>query len=693
MIKTDIKEIFVNIGDQKDVRAILPFSIASLIDQEALDESCAKETKASFCAYFSIEAMPTEAQDHVLLRFNSVCRGYEIFFNGVCLGDPESETAAGALIENRERLTYDVTDSVREGVNTVEICAHGEDILDAGVFGNIEVIRTQCAIVDNVVIRQIHEDGKVTLNLKVESYGNPKDSIRAIATLISGSGEVYYSGLTNGEANITVTSPLYWWPVGLGVQNLYRLVISVYNEMEIEDSYEVRVGLCSLGAPDDEGSSLIKVNGTDIMPMGMSYHTPKKRYIKEIEAQTEADLAAAAKAGINTVVICADSDMPGEYFFELCDLYGIVAIRESTDPAGESVALCRASKYASAGIIDTICAADELEGIKSALDAKNPVFTLIRRERAQKYPSVRSFAAYRTICDRLFRSERNVLSRSVEAAADGDVMSIISGCAERFLYASNIYDVAYISQLTEAYKAEDAVMKARINRAKNGRAVFGSLGRKGDVVGDGPIDCNRRAKAVAYRAAKFFAPIAVYGEGCGGAVDFYVSNEKRAEFEGTLVCKIIDAKNELVHIEQLDCRCDALSCEKICTRDFSEYVSGHENEYYLEYELKCGPSVVSRNVMLFVAEKRFAYEDPNIKAEIIGAERKFSITLTAEAFAQGVEIDFLGHNTVFYDNFIDITTNMPIKLTFGVIGGSTTAERLMSELRIKSVYDIGKTYI
>ena len=55
MIKTDIKELFVNIGDNNDVRAILPFSIASLIDDEVLPESCAEEKTASFCAYFSID--------------------------------------------------------------------------------------------------------------------------------------------------------------------------------------------------------------------------------------------------------------------------------------------------------------------------------------------------------------------------------------------------------------------------------------------------------------------------------------------------------------------------------------------------------------------------------------------------------------------------------------------------------------
>lgn len=696
MIKTEIKEIFVNIGEQRDVRAPLPFSVASLIDNDILPESCTAADSVSFCAYFTIEALPSDGE-HILLRFHDLCRGYNVYFNG---------ELTDALSQNKEQVTYDVTESVREGVNTLELRASAIDMLDAGVFGAIEIIRTQYAIIDSVLLSQTHEDGRVTVDIDVKTVGSSSDNVRAVATLISGSGEMYYSGLTKGHGRVTVTSPLYWWPAGVGIQNLYRLVISVYGDMEVEDNYEVRVGLRTLSNPTDTDSSLIEVNGVGVTPMGMVYRTPERRYIKSLEKQTEADLAAAAKAGVNTLFIPCDCEMPGEYFFELCDLYGIVALRESTDPVSEADALLRASKYASAGLVDVVADADKLESINASLTAEAcafiglsegqrsfDIFRLKSVGGCAKYPSVKALASYKTLCDRLFRSERNVFSRTVEDAAEGDMISILSGCAQRFLYAANIYDVSYISQLTEAYSAERAVMRSRISRGCSERAVIGALGRKGGVVGDGPIDCNGRAKALAYRASRFFAPIVAYAENNGASVRFYLSNESRNDFCGTLICKIINSKNELIHIESVDCSCGATSAEQVYTADFSGIISGHEHEYYLEYELKSDNTRVSGGVLLFVAEKRFAYEDPNIRAEIFGSDRKFSITLTADAFAQGVEIDFEGHNVVFYDNFIDVTTNMPIKLSFGVVGGTTTADKLTNELRIKSVYDIGKTYI
>lgn len=682
MIRTDIKEIFVNIADKKDVRAILPFSVSSLIDEEILDESCARESYATFNAYVTLDTPPSEGE-YVFLRLHALYGGYEVFYNGEKREDVNSY---------REQVTYDVTDAAREGVNTIEIRVSCDNMLDAGVFDSIEIIRTSYAIIDKVTVDQIHEEDKVTLNIDLGAMG-AVDNVRAVATLISGSGQIYYGGITKGHGTITVQSPLYWWPVGLGVQNLYRLSISIYGDMEVEDSYEVRVGLRTLSTAKAMDGSVLVANGTSFVPMGILYDTPKRRYVKEMEDLIEADLAAAAKVGANTVVIPAHADMPREYFFELCDLYGIVAIRETTDVAYDSDALARASKYASCGIVDVVCTEDKIESMADTLHGINPDFDIACEDKAASYPSIKSLAAYKTICDKLFQSDRNVFSRRVEAAAEGDMINILSACAEHFLYASNIYDIAYISQLTEAYRAEAAVMDARINRDNGKRAVFGSLGKKRDVVGDGPIDCNKRAKAVSYRAAKFFAPTVVYATLEGTCAHIYISNETRNDFAGMLVCKIINSKNDIIHVEQRDCTCDKSSSTLVCMRDFAEYVSGHEHEYYLEYELKDGALVVSKGVSLFVPEKRFVYENPNIKAEIIGADRKFSITLTAEAFAQGVEIDFIGHNAVFFDNFIDITSNMPMKLSFGVIGSLTTAEKLKSELRIKSVYDIGKSYI
>jgi hypothetical protein len=55
----------------------------------------------------------------------------------------------------------------------------------------------------------------------------------------------------------------------------------------------------------------------------------------------------------------------------------------------------------------------------------------------------------------------------------------------------------------------------------------------------------------------------------------------------------------------------------------------------------------------------------------------------------GVEISFDETEVLINENYINITHNSPIKISLTVLGGVTTAEQLKSELRIKSVYDIG----
>ena len=63
------------------------------------------------------------------------------------------------------------------------------------------------------------------------------------------------------------------------------------------------------------------------------------------------------------------------------------------------------------------------------------------------------------------------------------------------------------------------------------------------------------------------------------------------------------------------------------------------------------------------------------------------MTLTATAFAKGVEIS-LGDIPVYLsDNYIDITSAAPVKVTM-TVGSLETVERVRSMLKVRSVYDI-----
>ena len=52
------------------------------------------------------------------------------------------------------------------------------------------------------------------------------------------------------------------------------------------------------------------------------------------------------------------------------------------------------------------------------------------------------------------------------------------------------------------------------------------------------------------------------------------------------------------------------------------------------------------------------------------------------------ELDFLDADAVFAENYIDITADAPVKISFSVTGGLETAYHLTNSLRMRSVYDL-----
>ena len=53
-----------------------------------------------------------------------------------------------------------------------------------------------------------------------------------------------------------------------------------------------------------------------------------------------------------------------------------------------------------------------------------------------------------------------------------------------------------------------------------------------------------------------------------------------------------------------------------------------------------------------------------------------------------MEIDFDGVDVVLDNNYIDLTSEAPVKLNFTVIGGMETSYHLKDALNIRSVYDL-----
>jgi hypothetical protein len=127
------------------------------------------------------------------LRIRGINRTAEILLNGqsilVCDGfTPIYNVDLSGLV------------GLGDNVLTLRFYAIDGDLSFAEITDPPEIIRFNGAMIDTVTLTQHHEDGCVNLGISLGLLGD-SSSVRAVATLVSSAGQLYYAGLTGGEGS------------------------------------------------------------------------------------------------------------------------------------------------------------------------------------------------------------------------------------------------------------------------------------------------------------------------------------------------------------------------------------------------------------------------------------------------------------------------------------------------------------
>lgn len=669
MVKKELVDFKLRIGEEC-LPARTPFSLCSLLSGRSAEEVTVETD-------FSLLSSEIGSKHHYIILYN-VRAPFSVYFNGEKMCD---------ALTDEEKIFVDLKDKPTVGENTLSLhFLGGKETLAAGIYGRVEYVRFDNAIIEGITVNQRIDGGVVYLGLGLSALGE-SENVRAVATLISASGQIYYGGITRGKGSIVIKDPLYWWPKGLGVQNLYRLTVNLYGESEVEDTLETRIGIRKISTPINPASSHLEVNGAPFLPMGAVYHPINENTPTSYSGKLKGIITHAAMAGFNAIVVPASVKAP-DLLYELCDLNGIVVIREFKGESDEDYSeLSRLSRHPSLGFVDlacgadgAICAAEKMQRIRPDLE-----FTML--ERLPTYPAAESLPTRKTYEKLLPRGERNLFSETALELGGGKAIKLLSEISEEYLYPSSISEASYLSGLVASDKISRAVLRARLN-IDGGRAVFDSLTDDSAFISGASVDMGCRRKALQYKAEKLFQPLAVFAEREGYSVGFSVSNERRLAFIGELELKISDNKNRVIYKEIVDCQVAKGTSKKICTRDLSEYIEGHENEYYLEYYIKEGLGIASRGTMIFTSPKSFSYLDPHIKCDVVGRDKRYSLTLTADAYAGAVEVYFADHDVLLYENYVDLTQNSPYKISFTLLSGEDSSYALARSVKVRSLYDV-----
>ncbi len=192
-----------------------------------------------------------------------------------------------------------------------------------GIFRPVELNAYDVDRIEDVVVRQYHENRKVSVELTVSTKRHTNCEIYA-----------NFDGkrvrLDGGHGVIAVDNPKLWWVRGYGEQPLYDLEIELAHNGEVIDRNKKQIGLRTLTVStqkdaDGKGSEFcFVINGVKIFSMGANF-IPMDNLLGRITRQRWENLIQQAlDANFNTLRVWGGGYYPDDAFYEECDKHGIL---------------------------------------------------------------------------------------------------------------------------------------------------------------------------------------------------------------------------------------------------------------------------------------------------------------------------------------------------------------------------------
>ncbi len=653
MVRLKIKDFFTETSGQR-VSLRAPYSAEEEITVVAPVRISGTMMDRKY-AYLSVSGIVGEA---------------EIFFGEASLGK----------ILNGERKNYDIKQLLSIGECEIKITLS----CGAAIVEPPTLLSFNSAVIDGVHVTERHEGGAVTLDIKLRTLGS-SDGVKAIATLVSGAGQIYYGGITRGYGSIKVRDPLYWWPRGLGVQNLYRLTVNLYGESDVEDTEELLVGLRSASVLR-EGGTRLSFNDLAFVPMGALYTPP---IADGIEDRISVELTSLAKGGANAVFLDSSVKYIPSSILELCDREGLVLIRETGELKAEGAELERLSNHPSLAFL-IIPEGENQDALYTAARGSAPdVAIILGREFEgaiiETLPSVPEEKTIEAIGD---ARERNPHSSKMLLLGGDAYRDTLLRVADEYLFPSGPAQLGYLTRLLQAKEAQRKIVEARLSGGEElPFAVYSELCDRVCAPSHSAIDSLGRKKLLYFIASRALSPVCATARRTDSGADITVINQRRREFSGRAYYRVLDSSNNLVYNYAEEITVPPMSFVTLEAR-LDELIAGREAGCYLEYGLSSYDAQYS-DTLLFVKPKDFTFEKPNIKVKVDGAGTDFTVTLSSDKFVAGVEVLFDLAEVELSDSGFDLTSSAPVKLSAKLHTGKLTAEELEKMIRINYLNNIG----
>ncbi len=264
-----------------------------------------------------------------------------------------------------------------------------------GIFRPVELCTYDTDAICDTEIVQHHENGRVRLTVKATTKHG------AHGTSLVCQVENERIGLTNGEGEFILENPRLWWPNGFGEQNLYEVKFYLYKDDEVIDQVTKFIGLrtVELSRENDEHGQefCFKVNGIKIFAMGANYVPVDSIPSRITNERLEKIVQDCVFANFNCVRVWGGAFYPSDYFYELCDKYGLLVwqdfmiacanvwMREDFEKEFVSEAIYNIKRIRHHACLGVLCGNNEMEEAICSWECADGNDPLVRQDYLKLY--------------------------------------------------------------------------------------------------------------------------------------------------------------------------------------------------------------------------------------------------------------------------------------------------------------------
>jgi hypothetical protein len=226
-----------------------------------------------------------------------------------------------------------------------------------------------------------------------------------------------------------------------------------------------------------------------------------------------------------------------------------------------------------------------------------------------------------------------------------------------------------------------------MRRGALGGLLCGTLFEGGISMKPSLMDALLQRKALYYDLKKIFSPFFLYVKASGQTVDIDLAIAGNGEKNVRIVTTLLDRSNRAV-LKLQDDVCVSGGAALHIKKQVTEAL-GHEREYYVLVSVHEDGVPLLEKTALFVPAKHFRFVYPGIQYEIKGSGKNYEITLSASAYVRRLQLSFSKTAAAFEKNYFDITSEGKMLISVET-EGVTTSSLLETQLRLRSLYDVGR---